>query len=108
MKVIKVLPQGFASNSYILTQDNKTAVVVDPAQPRISEVLAQNNLECKYVLLTHGHFDHVGGCGVLYESGAKICCGEKEKDLIFSRENLGIFGGVEMPHFEISHKLNYG
>ena len=102
MKVIKVLPQGFASNSYILTQDNKSAVVVDPAEPRIIKVLAENKLSCKFVLLTHGHFDHVGGCGVLYESGAKICCGENEKDLIFSRENLSIFGGVKIPRFEIS------
>lgn len=108
MKVIKVLPQGFASNSYILTQDNKTAVVIDPAQPRIMNVLKANNLVCKHVLLTHGHFDHVGGCGTLYESGAKIYCGEKEKDLIFSPENLGIFGGVDIPHFEISQTFKDG
>lgn len=108
MKVIKVLPQGFASNSYILTQDNKTAVVVDPAQPRIIDVLKENNLVCKFVLLTHGHFDHVGGCGALYKLGAQICCGEKEKDLIFSRENLGVFGGVDIPHFEISHTFSDG
>lgn len=108
MKVIKVLPKGFASNGYILTQDNKTAVVIDPAEPHILNVLLENNLECKYVLLTHGHFDHVGGCGVLYESGAKICCGKKEKELIFSRENLGIFGGVKIPHFKIFQTFDDG
>ena len=41
--------------------------------------------------LTHGHFDHVGGCGVLFEKGAHICCGEREKDLIFSILKYGLF-----------------
>lgn len=101
MKVIKVEPLGFASNSYILTADNKTAVVIDPYEKRVLDVLKQNGLECKYVLLTHGHFDHVGMCGKLFEIGAGICCGEKEKEYIFSTENKELLGGVHIPDFEI-------
>lgn len=107
MKVLKVEPQDFAANSYILTSDDKTAVVIDPSVDALN-ALKHNNLTCEYVLLTHGHFDHVGGCGKLYKAGARICCGEKEKGLIFSPENLGIFGGVYIPHFEISRELTDG
>ncbi len=101
MKIIKAEPSGFGSNTYILTADNKNAVVIDPSQTDIADVLKNNGLVCKSVLLTHGHFDHVGGCGVLFEGGAQIYCGEEEKGNIFSEKYLGIFGGVYVPRFEI-------
>lgn len=108
MKIIKVLPDGFASNSFILSKDGKSAVAIDPAQPKIADICRQNGLECKYVLLTHGHFDHVGGCGVLYGLGAEIICGEAERDFIFSPANTDIFGGVYIPEFKISRTVADG
>lgn len=106
MRVFKVLPQNGASNSYVITADGEEAVVVDPSDESIADILDKNGLVCKYVLLTHGHFDHVGGCGVLHNRGAVICCGEKEKDLIFSKAYLGIFGGVSVPRFEIGRTFS--
>lgn len=108
MQVFKVLPFDGASNSYILTADNKTAVVIDPSVKDVLHVLKKHGLVCKFVLLTHGHFDHVGTCGELYNRGAQVCCGEREKDLIFSKEYLNIFGGVTVPHFEISRTFKDG
>lgn len=108
MKVIKVEPHGFYSNSYILTADNSAAVVIDPSEDSVINVLAQNGLNCKYVLLTHGHFDHVGACRTLGEIGAVICCSEREKPFIFSPENLGIFGGVHIPRFSVSRTFSHG
>lgn len=108
MKIIKVEPKGFGSNAYILTADGKTAVVIDPAESSVITELASRNLECKYVLLTHGHFDHVGGCRALAEYCAHIICGEEEAPLIFSKEYLGIFGGVNVPRFEVSRTLKDG
>ena len=108
MQVYKVLPLDFSSNSYILTADNKSAVVIDPSNRKTVEVLEQNGLVCEFVLLTHGHFDHVGACGELFAKGAHICCNEREKDLIFSKEYLSIFGGVTVPQFEISRTFTDG
>lgn len=102
--VIKILPLGFASNSYILSEDLKTAVVVDPSEPRILDELSSRGLQCRAVLLTHGHLDHIGGCGALFENGAAIYCGEREKDFIFSRENYSIFC-EPLPKFEIAKTL---
>lgn len=108
MKVIKVLPLNGVSNSYILTTDNKTAVVIDPSGHNVIEVLEKNGLDCKFVLLTHGHFDHVGACGELFSKGARICCAEREKDLIFSKDYLSVFGGVTVPRFEIFRTFKDG
>jgi glyoxylase-like metal-dependent hydrolase (beta-lactamase superfamily II) len=60
------------------------------------------------VLLTHGHYDHIGGCGKMYDSGAKIMCGEGEDKLIFSNANRAIFHDIVIPHFEIDKMLKDG
>lgn len=108
MKVLKIgSPDGYA-NTYVLTADGKNAVVIDPSGEEIAAALQREGLTCGYVLLTHGHFDHVGGCAALQRGGAAICCGEHEKDFIFSRENLSIFGGVYIPPFKVERTFSDG
>lgn len=108
MKVIKVLPENFASNSYILTADGKTAVVIDPSEVRILDVLKGEGLDCRYALLTHGHFDHIGACGELCGRGAAVCCGGDEKNFIFGVLNRSICPGVPIPDFQISRTFSDG
>lgn len=50
------------TNCYIVNvAENKEAVVIDPADraEKIYNYLTENDLECKKILLTHGHFDHI-------------------------------------------------
>lgn len=108
MKIHKIYPFGFASNSYILTADGNTCVLVDCAQERVLEKCRQLQLTPEYVLLTHCHYDHIGGCGALFQAGAKILCGRDEKDLIFSDDNRAIFHGITIPHFEIFDTVRDG
>ena len=101
MKVYKIVPADFASNSYIVTSDGKTCVVIDCAEERVFEECERLNLTPKAVLLTHGHFDHVGGCGLFSKKNVRIYCGEREKEWIFSHENKHLFQGITIPDFEI-------
>lgn len=97
MQIYKVIPAGFAANGYILTEDGLTAVAIDPAQPRFAEEVENRGLRVKYVLLTHGHFDHIGGCHALQKLGAKIGCLKGEEDLVL-HHNLGF---EPIPEFKI-------
>ncbi|MGN0814098.1 MAG: MBL fold metallo-hydrolase [Candidatus Coproplasma sp.] len=108
MKIHKIYPFGFASNTYILTADGKTCIVIDCAQPHVLDKCRELGLTPEYVLLTHCHYDHIGGCGALYQAGAKIICGKDEEDLIFSEDNRAIFHGITIPHFEISRTVRDG
>ncbi|MBD5632507.1 MAG: MBL fold metallo-hydrolase [Clostridia bacterium] len=108
MKVYKISPVNYESNSYILTNDGKTAVIIDCARPELYDICLSKNLKPVAVLLTHGHFDHVGGCKKFADNGVPIACGEGEKDFIFSEANLSIFGGVDIPYFEISRTYSDG
>ena len=78
MRVIRISPAGFAANSYVVTSDGKDALVVDPAQPRVASELKKLGLRPVWILLTHAHFDHVGGVDRLKEEGAKLLCSERE------------------------------
>ena len=62
--IIKTLAVGpIMANCYIVGCDNtKQAAVIDPGDDsdRILMTLAESKLTVKYILNTHGHFDHVG------------------------------------------------
>lgn len=71
MKVTVVKVGLYETNAYILyDEQTKNAVVTDPgAEPeKILRELARLELQLKAVLLTHGHFDHVGGTKALKEA----------------------------------------
>lgn len=108
MKIQKISPYGFGSNTYVITADDKTAVVIDPSSKYIEGKLLALGLEIKYVLLTHCHFDHVGGAGVLQEAGAKVICLDKEKPLIGTRSDLFEEFGVPRSYYTVSETLSDG
>jgi glyoxylase-like metal-dependent hydrolase (beta-lactamase superfamily II) len=108
MTIHKIYPEGFASNCYLLTADGKTAVAIDPAQPRILREAEARGLQVKFVLLTHGHFDHIGGCAALQSAGAKIGCSETEKPLALGKDNLGEAHGAPVPAFSVDFTVRGG
>lgn len=108
MQVFKIYPQGFAANSYFLTQDEKTAVVIDPAQPRIADEAKRRGLTVTHVLLTHGHFDHIGGCAALQAEGAKVGCLAKEAPLALGKNNMADYFGGHVPPFSVDFTFGDG
>jgi len=72
------------TNCYILSGDGANAVIIDPATEyaKISGALSAANLMPKYVLLTHGHFDHHGAAKRLQDDGALIYLHKNDWDKI--------------------------
>ncbi|MBQ9728728.1 MAG: MBL fold metallo-hydrolase [Clostridia bacterium] len=99
MQIIRITPRGFGSNTYVLTEDGKRAVVIDPAQPRVAGELEKLGLTAEYVLLTHCHFDHVAGVPALQNKGAKVYCSAQEAPLIGTDADLfPLFGAPRTPY----------
>lgn len=110
MKIYKIYPVGFAANSYLITADGKRAVAIDPAQPRILTEAKERGLSVEAVLLTHGHFDHIGGCGALFRAGARIGCHKDEARLASGEDNLAstLGGGIKIEPFTIDFTFTDG
>ena len=60
IEIIKCLSDNY---SYLIINDkDKTACVVDPSEAKpIINFVEKNNINLKFILNTHHHFDHVGG-----------------------------------------------
>jgi len=73
----------FGSNTYILS-DGKDCAVIDCGvdSRRVMDVVTKNGLNVKYIILTHGHFDHIYHLNSLKEkTGARLCIHEDEREL---------------------------
>lgn len=81
--LVKCFPVGhIQANCYIVT-DEKTldCAVIDPGSESntIMKYLEENKLNCKLILLTHGHFDHTGAAEAIQrQTGAVICINSKD------------------------------
>ena len=76
--LIKSLPLGaYETNCYIVTDESTlSCAVIDPGADAsyLLDYLESNHLNCRFVLLTHAHFDHVGAVpDVMEETGAALC-----------------------------------
>ena len=69
-KMIKKLILGtMQTNCYVVYNDLHECFIVDPGAQgqKIKRFLTENELDLKAILLTHGHFDHIGAVDYLYE-----------------------------------------
>ena len=99
MEIITISPRGFGANTYAVTEDGKTAIVIDPSQPRVESELIKRGLSSACILLTHCHFDHVGGVSALQQAGARVYCSDAEKRLVGTVADLfDAFGAPRAPY----------
>jgi glyoxylase-like metal-dependent hydrolase (beta-lactamase superfamily II) len=60
MRIITLYPGSWGSNCYILLSGSHAAVVdPSPRAEQILNILEENDAVLDYILLTHGHFDHI-------------------------------------------------
>lgn len=87
----KILVNGYVvgmiqTNVYFLHREgHKEAVLVDPADygKELVEMARKQGLTIGTILLTHAHFDHIGGVReAAEESGARVYIGDAERHLI--------------------------
>ncbi len=87
MKIEAVQVGELQTNCYIVWDENtKNAAVIDPGDDGafLADRLKKHGLTLQYILLTHGHFDHIGGVEELRE----ICGGSPK--IYLSGKDLGL------------------
>ena len=66
MKITQMQVAPIGTNCYILVDEStNAAAVVDPGGSEKAVLKQLEGLDVKYILLTHGHYDHTGGVAAL-------------------------------------------
>lgn len=106
MKVVQIATGEIKANAFIVYKDVSTKVfVVDPGAEydKIKAHLDHYGIkEVTHILLTHGHFDHIGAVAQLKEAtGAKVCIHERDLSMLGSqKDNLAAFAKTSVPECE--------
>ncbi len=104
MNVLRIPAGIYAANCYIVySEEDKAAIVVDPggdADDLINKII-DNNLDLKYIVLTHGHGDHIGGVMSIKDRfNVPILIHEEDAELLESGE-LNLSSKMAMKEVEL-------
>lgn len=88
--IFKILGSLYEENTYLLIKEEKEAIVIDPGvyDNSLVEFLKENNIEVKYVILTHLHVDHIIGLNNITNEfkDAKVIISKEELKHMYDRE----------------------
>ena len=101
MKIETFVTGIIGTNTYVAyNETTKEAVLVDPAActKKLMHFIEEEGLSMKAVLLTHGHFDHIGGLEkTKAQTGAKVYIYADDADTLTSAgKNLSTMVGQPM------------
>lgn len=108
---IYTVPVGaIQTNCYIIKTKENHGIIVDPGDwpERIIETIKHHNIQPKVILLTHGHFDHIGGVKELMEAYPDITLyiGEQELPIVeWSQTYLSQMGFPQTAPYIVEHAL---
>lgn len=90
MEYKRILSSRFDSNLYLFySKEHKEAVLFDAGGSlgEVLKILEEEELKLKYIVLTHGHFDHIMIAEELRaKTGAKVIAHELEAELLADGE----------------------
>lgn len=92
LSVVKLTVGALSENCYILDLGKGKGAVVDPGDEgeRIASRLEEMGLKLTAILLTHGHFDHIGAVDYLKKRyGASVYIGKDDEIMLGDKEKSG-------------------
>ena len=111
MKVKSASFGGMGNNCYLIV-DEKTnqSALVDCTEYSQKMVDLIGDTDLKYILLTHGHFDHITGTKAVKEKyGCSVAISEEDKDMLSSgRLSLAFFTNSPQNDVEADNILKDG
>ena len=100
MKTITFHATALETNTYLVLNGER-AFVVDPGADadKILAAAEAEGAKIEWVLLTHAHFDHIGGVAELQRAGAQVVLHRDDLGIVSSFKNLAFYAGVKVEKF---------
>ena len=104
MNIKRIVVGVYAVNCYIVYNDNKNGFIVDPGgdSDEIIKFVDEEKINLEFILLTHGHADHIGAAKIIKEKyNLPIYASIKEKELLKDSiinlsKSIPPFKGIEL------------
>ncbi|TJX16138.1 MBL fold metallo-hydrolase [Tissierella creatinini] len=104
MNILRIPAGIYAANCYLVySEDDKAAIIVDPGgdADELIDTIETNNLHLKYIVLTHGHGDHIAAVNKIKDRfGVEVLIHEDDAEMLEEGElNLSIkmaMGNIEL------------
>ncbi|WKY46381.1 MBL fold metallo-hydrolase [Eubacteriaceae bacterium ES3] len=100
MEIEKLSLGSMGTNCYLIWDDNKNGIIIDPGfmDNRVEEIIKDKDLKIKYIVLTHGHFDHLGGVEHLRKlTQAQVLIHAEDSDCLTNpQRNLSYLAGMNL------------
>ena len=89
-----------ATNCYIVSCDDKSATIIDPGSDAdlISTHIKKRKLNVRYIINTHGHYDHIGANHIKHMIGNNVLLGIHKSDEEYLKTpelNLSTLVGID-------------
>ena len=99
MKIQAVTDRYYGENCYLVwDEESGKCAVIDPASNEVAGIVSSMGLVPEYVLLTHGHFDHISEADeFLKQYPVPLYVHENDEELLAdSRKNASAFWGMNV------------
>lgn len=103
---IDAIPAFGDNYIWLLSAGEKACAVVDPgdADP-VLETLQRQGLELSYILLTHHHYDHVGGVSELLERYNPVVFGPSDERIPFAHHVCKEGDEIQLPDLKLKFQV---
>lgn len=101
----------YMTNCYLVWDENSIGYLFDCGGEdlsKIKEFSEEKNINVKFVALTHGHYDHIGGIKAIEKifPQAEIFIGVEEKPFL-ENHNYNLSHLIDNTYFSYSGKINF-
>ncbi len=109
MEIKKVITNALEENSYIISSGGE-GIIVDPGGNARGILDAAEGIKIKYILLTHGHFDHIMEANEIKNAtGAELLVPRGDSEMLTDpRKSSGAMYGFLHENIEFDKEVSEG